>query len=78
MFGSKDAIIRLDMSEYSDRTAVSKLIGTTAGYVATTTIATRLLNVFVVTHTQLFFLMKLKKLTLKSSHFFSKFWMMVV
>ena len=33
MFGSKDAIIRLDMSEYSDRTAVSKLIGTTAGYV---------------------------------------------
>ncbi|HHF7032218.1 AAA family ATPase [Streptococcus mutans] len=33
MFGSKDSIIRLDMSEYSDRTAVSKLIGTTAGYV---------------------------------------------
>ena len=33
MFGTKDAIIRLDMSEYSDRTAVSKLIGTTAGYV---------------------------------------------
>ena len=31
MFGTKDAIIRLDMSEYSDRTAVSKLIGTTAG-----------------------------------------------
>ncbi|HES2759112.1 TPA: AAA family ATPase [Streptococcus pyogenes] len=33
LFGSKDAIIRLDMSEYNDRTAVSKLIGTTAGYV---------------------------------------------
>ena len=33
MFGTKDAIIRLDMSDYSDRTAVSKLIGTTAGYV---------------------------------------------
>ena len=33
MFGTKDAIIRLDMSEFSDRTAVSKLIGTTAGYV---------------------------------------------
>ncbi|MDG8025702.1 ATP-dependent Clp protease ATP-binding subunit [Streptococcus pneumoniae] len=33
MFGTKDAIIRLDISEYSDRTAVSKLIGTTAGYV---------------------------------------------
>ena len=33
MFGTKDAIIRLDMSEYSDRTAASKLIGTTAGYV---------------------------------------------
>ncbi|WP_353989743.1 ATP-dependent Clp protease ATP-binding subunit [Pediococcus argentinicus] len=33
MFGNKDAIIRLDMSEYTDTTAVSKLIGTTAGYV---------------------------------------------
>ena len=33
MFGNKDAIIRLDMSEYNDRTAVSKLIGATAGYV---------------------------------------------
>ena len=33
MFGNKDAIMRLDMSEYSDRTAVSKLIGATAGYV---------------------------------------------
>ena len=33
MFGSKDDIIRLDMSEYSDRTAVSKMIGATAGYV---------------------------------------------
>lgn len=33
LFGSKEAIIRLDMSEYSDRTAVSKLIGTSAGYV---------------------------------------------
>ncbi|HEW0399609.1 TPA: ATP-dependent Clp protease ATP-binding subunit [Streptococcus pneumoniae] len=33
MFGTQDAIIRLDMSEYSDRTAVYKLIGTTAGYV---------------------------------------------
>ena len=33
MFGNKDAIIRLDMSEYSDRTAVFKLIGATAGYV---------------------------------------------
>lgn len=33
MFGDKEAIIRLDMSEYSDLTAISKLIGTTAGYV---------------------------------------------
>ncbi|MFT8470599.1 MAG: ATP-dependent Clp protease ATP-binding subunit [Oenococcus sp.] len=33
MFGSKEAIIRLDMSEYSDPTAVSKLVGTTAGYI---------------------------------------------
>jgi len=33
MFGSKENIVRLDMSEYSDLTAVSKLIGTTAGYI---------------------------------------------
>ena len=33
MFGNENAIIRLDMSEYADRTAVSKLIGTSAGYV---------------------------------------------
>lgn len=33
LFGNKEAIIRLDMSEYSDRTAISKLIGTTAGYI---------------------------------------------
>ncbi|HAT54309.1 MAG TPA: ATP-dependent Clp protease ATP-binding subunit, partial [Lactobacillus sp.] len=33
MFGNKNAIVRLDMSEYTDTTAVSKLIGTTAGYV---------------------------------------------
>ncbi|GEO48331.1 ATP-dependent Clp protease ATP-binding subunit [Companilactobacillus kimchii] len=33
MFGNKNAIVRLDMSEYSDLTAVSKLIGTSAGYV---------------------------------------------
>ncbi|MBF0805372.1 MULTISPECIES: AAA family ATPase [unclassified Streptococcus] len=33
LFGNKDAVICLDMSEYADKTAVSKLIGTTAGYV---------------------------------------------
>ena len=33
LFGNKNALIRLDMSEYSDQTAVSKMIGTTAGYV---------------------------------------------
>lgn len=33
LFGNKEALIRLDMSEYSDQTAVSKIIGTTAGYV---------------------------------------------
>ncbi|MBC6388793.1 ATP-dependent Clp protease ATP-binding subunit [Lactobacillus kunkeei] len=33
MFGNKNNIIRLDMSEYSDPTAVSKLIGASAGYV---------------------------------------------
>ncbi len=33
LFGNKEALIRLDMSEYSDTTAISKMIGTTAGYV---------------------------------------------
>lgn len=33
LFGTIDSMIRLDMSEYMDQTAVSKMIGTTAGYV---------------------------------------------
>lgn len=33
MFNDENSIIRLDMSEYQDVTAVSKLIGTSAGYV---------------------------------------------
>jgi ATP-dependent Clp protease ATP-binding subunit ClpE len=33
MFGSKDALIRFDMSEYMEKHAVSKLIGAPAGYV---------------------------------------------
>lgn len=33
MFNSEDAIIRLDMSEFSDKVATSKLTGTSPGYV---------------------------------------------
>lgn len=33
LFGSENAMIRFDMSEYSDKTAVNKLIGSNAGYV---------------------------------------------
>jgi len=33
MFGSEDALIRLDMSEFSDKIATSKLTGTSPGYV---------------------------------------------
>ncbi len=33
MFGSKDALIRFDMSEYMEKHAVSKLIGAPAGYI---------------------------------------------
>lgn len=33
MFGSEDAIIRFDMSEYTDSAAVSKLIGSNPGYI---------------------------------------------
>jgi len=32
-YGSSDALIKIDMSEYSDKTGVSKLIGANAGYV---------------------------------------------
>jgi len=32
-YGSNDALIKIDMSEYSDKTGVSKLIGANAGYV---------------------------------------------
>ncbi len=33
VFGSKDALIRFDMSEYTDKTSVNKLIGSAPGYV---------------------------------------------
>ncbi|RKL67440.1 ATP-dependent Clp protease ATP-binding subunit [Salipaludibacillus neizhouensis] len=33
MFGSKDAMVRLDMSEYMEKHAVSKLIGSPPGYI---------------------------------------------
>ena len=33
MFGSEDAIIRLDMSEYMEKHAVSRMIGSPPGYV---------------------------------------------
>lgn len=33
LFGSKDAMVRLDMSEYMEKHSVSKLIGSPPGYV---------------------------------------------
>lgn len=33
IYGDKNALIRLDMSEYSDKTAVNKLVGSAPGYV---------------------------------------------
>src|SRR5699024_8279703 len=33
LFGSRDAMIRLDMSEYMEKHAVSKIIGSPPGYV---------------------------------------------
>ena len=33
LFGTEDAMIRFDMSEYSDKTSVNKLIGSNPGYV---------------------------------------------
>ena len=78
MFGTKDAIIRLDMSEYSDRTAVSKLIGTTAGYVGYDDNSNTLTERVRRNPYSTSFSTKLKRLTLKSSPFSFKFWTMVV
>lgn len=36
IFGSEKYLVRIDMSEYSDKTAVNKLIGSSAGYVGYT------------------------------------------
>jgi ATP-dependent Clp protease ATP-binding subunit ClpC len=33
MFGSEDSLIRIDMSEYQEKHSISKMLGTTAGYV---------------------------------------------
>jgi ATP-dependent Clp protease ATP-binding subunit ClpC len=33
MFGSEDSLIRVDMSEYQEKHSISKMLGTTAGYV---------------------------------------------
>ena len=33
MFGTRDALVRLDMSEYMEKHTVSKLIGSPPGYV---------------------------------------------
>ena len=33
MFGSKDALIRIDMSEYGEKYSVSRLLGAPPGYV---------------------------------------------
>jgi ATP-dependent Clp protease ATP-binding subunit ClpA len=32
-YDDKDALIKIDMSEFSDKTSVNKLIGSSAGYV---------------------------------------------
>ena len=34
MFGSADALIRIDMSEYMEKYTVSRMIGAAPGYVA--------------------------------------------
>jgi ATP-dependent Clp protease ATP-binding subunit ClpC len=33
MFGSEDSLIRIDMSEYQEKHTISKLVGTTAGFI---------------------------------------------
>ena len=66
LFGNKDALIRLDMSEYSDTTAVSKMIGTTAGYVGYDDNSNTLTEKYAVIHIQSFYLMKSKS---KSTNF---------
>lgn len=67
MFGSTNDIIRLDMSEYTDRTAVSKLIGTTAGYVGYDDNSNTLTERYGVTRTRSSCSTKSKRPTRKSS-----------
>lgn len=50
------------MSEYSDTTAVSKMIGTTAGYVGYDDNSNTLTEKYDAIHIQSFYLMKLKRL----------------
>lgn len=77
MFGTKDAVIRLDMSEYSDRTAVSKLIGTTAGYVGYDDNSNTLTERVRRNPYSIILLDEIERLTHKSSPCFCKFWTMV-
>lgn len=77
MFGNKDAIIRLDMSEYSDRTAVSKLIGATAGYVGYEDNSNTLTERVRRNPYSIVLFDEIEKQTLKLLHYFYKYWMMV-
>ena len=70
LFGDQDALIQLDMSEYSERHTASRLFGAPPGYVGYDE-ADSSLKRYVVVHSQLFSLMKSKRLTqISSTHFY--------
>ena len=72
MFGEDDAMIRVDMSEFMEKHAVSRLVGAPPGYVGHDD-GGQLTEKLDVNHTLSFYLMKLRKHILTFLIFFYKF-----
>ena len=75
VFGSEQAMIRVDMSEYMEKHSVSKLIGSPPGYVGYDE-GGQLSEKYAEIHTVCFCLMRLKRHIRMCLIFFFRFWMM--
>ena len=75
VFGSEQAMIRVDMSEYMEKHSVSKLIGSPPGYVGYDEAGSSAKK-YAEIHTVCFCLMRLKKHIRMCLIFFFRFWMM--
>jgi ATP-dependent Clp protease ATP-binding subunit ClpC len=73
VFGSEQAMIRVDMSEYMEKHSVSKMIGSPPGYVGYSS-AKKCAEI----HTVSFFLTRLKRLIRMCLIFFCRYLMMVI